>query len=344
MPYPRIRSELPLILASIFIASVIWLIAKQADLETDRLSVAVELQNVPPYMIVEAPGSISINVQYPKEQSNQIIEKNFSLPINVRERFDMDPTQWDPPDGIKKVAYQIKPSNIKTKLDPTIQVIGVNPGTINLVAQPRIQILDVIVETTGALSANLKFIGPPKPDPVRIMVTGSTDALARLADTGKQVLTQPIDLAKLQSSGQLLPELDLPPDVILLGRQDKRIAVSIALTERPVRQTLSDVPVSLITYSANLSPRFKPATVDIDLEGPGSLLALITPSDIVFSTPARALNEQAGRIDEIGLLARLCSTVRSDIVQQVKIIGIRPPRISVEFVPVDEQNKGPGEW
>ena len=103
----KTRREIPLILASLLTASIIWLIAKQADLGLDRLSATVALLSVPDSMIVEAPAKVAIKVQYPKELSNQVVEKNFSVPINVEDLFEMDPQQWNPPTDPMVLCYEI---------------------------------------------------------------------------------------------------------------------------------------------------------------------------------------------------------------------------------------------
>ena len=339
----RVRSELPLILASLFIAAVIWLIAKQADLERDWLSAAVEVRNVPPFMTIEAPSRVSINVQYPKELSNQNLEKGFVIPINAEDIFNLKPGQWIPPRAAKEVVYELKPSSVKSGGDPKIRVVAVDPQAIKLIGRLRTQTLKVKVETTGTLPNNLMFTGPPKAEPEQLLATGSPDLLSRLAASSNTVATEPIDLSALQGSCQVYPQVRLPEGAILLGRadNDRRIAVNIGLTERPERLTLRGVPVGIVTFSASLKPKFIPAGLDVVLEGPGSAIRSIVANDIAFA-PARELNEQTGHSYEVGLEARLKNTVPAETARQVRIVELRPSRITVEFVPVDAQNKTEG--
>jgi hypothetical protein len=135
----------------------------------------------------------------------------------------------------------------------------------------------------------------------------------------------------------------LPEGAILLGRAetDRRVAVNIGLSERPERLTLRAVPVSIVAFSAILKPRFSPAGVDVVLEGPGSAVRSIGPSDIAFA-PARELNELPGHAAEVGLEARLKNTVSAETARLVRIVELRPSRITVEFVPVDAQNRTEG--
>lgn len=340
----RLRSELPLILASVFIAFVIWLIAKQTDMDADWLTAPVVLQNVPSYMMVEAlPTKVSINVQYPKELNNKIVEKNFSIPIDVSEVFDEMPGQWDQPTAAKEVPFTLRPMNVKSSsLPPTVQAVGLSPREVRLKARLRTLLVNVKVETTGTLPANLTFTAPPRPEPSQLLVTGSPDALAKLASQNNNIATEPVDLSTLKGSSQVFPRVRLPDSqLILLSRHDDRVTVNIGLSERPVRLTISQVPVSIATFSENLKAKINPPTVDVILEGPSSALKNITAGDLVF-TPTKELVEQTGHVSEVGLEGRLKNTVPAPIAQQISVVEVHPSRISVEFVPLDKQNKAEG--
>lgn len=335
---PRVRSELPLIVASLFIAMVIWLIAKQADYEPAHLQAPLKLNNVPSYVDAEAqPGKVGIMVHYPKTLSNLIVEKNFSVPINIDEIFDMKPEQWDAQNPVKEKEYRLTPADVKIDLDPTVQVISVDPDVVMVRAQLRTVAASVEVRTVGELPGGLMLMGKPQAEPPKILLAGPPEALAKLAASNNTVKTEPVDLSAMHTSGQLSRRLVLPdPNLFLLGR--RMVTVNVAVTERPVRQTLSGVPISLVTFAPNLKANIDPPTAAVVLEGPASALKAITAGDIEF-TAIRELVERPGRVYDVGLVARLKSTVKAELAKQVKIVETKPSRISVEFVPVDKQNK-----
>jgi hypothetical protein len=336
-----VRGEVPLILASLFIAFVIWLIAKQSELDTDWLLVPVQMQNIPDYLTVEPLKPLRINVQYPQDMQNQVIASNFQLVINVAEIFNDKPSAWSPPTVPRRVPFNFKPGSVKSELFPTVQVVDVDPKEVMLTASLRTRTVNVKINTTGRLPASLMFKAPPKPDPQRLIVSGSSDALARLVQHGDTLETEPVDLSKLSASTQVFPRVLLPEDIILLGREDNRIMVNVALTEKPVRQTIGGAPISLVTFSQNLNAQVTPPTADVVVEGPASSLKSISAGDIVFSL-ARELPERPGKVYEVGLEARLKNTVQGMVAQQVRVVEVSPARISVEYVPVDKQNKVEG--
>lgn len=342
MARSRLSSDIPLVLASLFISFVIWLIAKQTDQEADWVTAAVQVKNVPDNMLVETdPPRVSLNVQYPPNLGNRIVEMNFYVPIDVREVFDPQQAKWEPPTATHKETYRLRTTDVKTvNLPQSVQAIGVSPAAIEIRARLRTQAAAVKVQTTGTLAANLMLTAPPRPDPAEVLLTGSADALARVAAGNNAVLTEPVDLSALRTSGQVFPRLRLPEGVSLLARRDDRITVNLGLTERPVRQTLAAVPITLVTFNETLATRTEPASATVVMEGPASALRAIAATDIAFA-PTKELAEQPGRVFEVGVEARLKNTVAAEVAQQVRIVEVRPARISVEFIPVDKQNKGP---
>ena len=57
MAKSKLRPDLPLAAAALFVSSVIWLMAKHGDLETDSLQIPVVVENVPENVPPKRPGS-----------------------------------------------------------------------------------------------------------------------------------------------------------------------------------------------------------------------------------------------------------------------------------------------
>lgn len=345
MVSPKLRTEAPLILASLFIAGVIWLIAKQADYEPDRLQAPLKLENKPESLIVEAfnkngepQPKVGILVQYPKRLSNMIIERNFSVPINLEAIFGKTPEDdWDFHTPFKEVEYQLRPSNVKCDLDPTIQVVSVDPESIVLRARLLTQAAKVVTPTTGQLPPNLMLVGI-QPEPAQVLFTGSPEALAKLTNANGTVKTEPIDLSAVRPPGTQYTRMLVKPDAELKILGPKRVTVNVAVAEKPVPQTIANVPITLVTFSPNLKAVTEPQAASVVVEGPASALRSLSANDIEFST-VRELEERPGKVYDVGLEARLKTTVPGEVAKQIKIVEIKPSRISVEFTPVDTQNK-----
>ncbi|MCX7767155.1 MAG: hypothetical protein N2246_10670, partial [Candidatus Sumerlaeia bacterium] len=63
----RVSSDFILALSALLISFVIWLIAAEADFDTDNLTVPIKLVNAPKnYQIEIIPNEAIITVQYPK--------------------------------------------------------------------------------------------------------------------------------------------------------------------------------------------------------------------------------------------------------------------------------------
>jgi YbbR domain-containing protein len=322
--------------ASLFIAFVIWLIAKQSDMDTSWVLANLTLQNVPANIVIDAnPREVQLNVQYPREMSNRVVGKTFEIPINAAELFPGDPTQWSAPSQPKIVDYNIQRSDIRKKLLTQMsQIITIDPPTVKLTGRLLSRVVPIEVRTTNTLPNNLVLTGALRTDPPQVAITGPRENL----DNISKLYTTIIDLAQITGSMQAFPRLILPPGVRLLGSDDLQLTVDIGVSERIVEQTIVGVPITYLAFSG-LTARVTPTTADVIVEGPASAVATISPDDISF-TPARDLPEVAGKSYEVGIEARLKASVPADTASQITIRECRPPRIAVEFITPAQQNTG----
>jgi len=84
LPKTRLSSEFKLVLASLFIAFIIWLIAKQGDVDQETLIVKVTTINEPRYCDVElVTDEAAIVVQFPKAQKYIISPGNFKILVDL---------------------------------------------------------------------------------------------------------------------------------------------------------------------------------------------------------------------------------------------------------------------
>ena len=337
----RLLEELPLIGASLVIACVLWLIAKQGDLDSNWLNIPVQIVNVPPGMQVEGiQGEISIKAQFPAEQRNDVLSKNFRLEIDAPTVFDPNPKNWSNPSEPLTQERKIDASMInRIGLDPAVEVIEIDPPVISLRGRFIIQNVTIEVPTVGELPSNKQFTQPPRPDPAEIKVTGSPEALERLAASDYKIKTTSITLSALQGSTQLLPNLVLPEGVTPIDYKNNFVTVNIGLIEKSERRTLAGIPVIVIAFDPTLVWNAEPRTVDVVLEGPPSALNAVTVDDVMVG-PTKRLSENIRESQDVAIEARLKDSIPSDIVRQISIIECRPSRITVEFKPATVQNNG----
>lgn len=338
VPY-RIQTELPLILASLFIAFVVWLIAEQGLLDRDWVSVGLQVEHVPPMMQVEVrPAEVSVNMQYPRSLNNRIVSRNFSYVIDAGSVFSSDPETWSPRETQRRVTYKIDLDRIQKRgLSRSVQPLSVDPAKVTLLARLRTARVQVEVVTEGTLPSNLELAAPLRPEPEELTVAGSAEALDQLAEAGNVLRTRPVNLSDIRSSGQLRPELMVPDGITLLGHPDQRILVDVGVLEHRVQRIISDVPVELATFREGLRPKIEPPVVDVMVEGPSSALYALDAADFTFQATS-ALHEGAGRKQEVGLEVRLKSRVDAGIARQVRLLECRPPRVTVEFAATQREN------
>ena len=87
----RLRIHLILGLISLFLAFILWLIAKQGVLSEDWMTVNLELQdNIPPNMTVNTNidlNQVEINVQFSLDNRQRVVSKNFAVRIDAMDLF-----------------------------------------------------------------------------------------------------------------------------------------------------------------------------------------------------------------------------------------------------------------
>ncbi|MCL5271394.1 MAG: hypothetical protein M1457_12775, partial [bacterium] len=258
MDYRRLRSESPLIMASLFIAFVIWLIAKQGNLDTDWIEVPIRLENVPVNVEVKTISAAQVKFQFPQDLSNRIVTRNFEVVVNAGDIYSGDPANWKPTALTRDVEYTLARENVRARGDQFkgIEVLRIDPQKLTLTGTLLTRTLAIDVKTTGASPANLVFTAPPRPDPPNLLVTGSPEALRRLSENGDTIRTRPVDLSTLHGSDQKFPELVMPPGVIPVDKTElNRVTVDIGLSELDVTKTFYQVPISLLVFSSSLTAR-----------------------------------------------------------------------------------------
>ncbi len=340
-PRSRMREELVLILPALFIALVVWVIARQAQLDTDSVVVPVTVTNAPPNMqITQEPEEVRVTVQFPQELRNQVVGRNFTLGIDANEVFRTEPGEWAQGDGRQREVIRLEPRDVlHPGLSSTVRVIQVSPPQVELTAYLITVTAEIAVVTTGTLPTNMELSAPPRPDPATVRVTGTPEALARLAEQGNKIPTAPINLAQMQTSGQVFPNLVVAEGLELLNRNARLVTVDIALTERPVRRVYSGMQVLVYAFDETLEALVRPATVDVELEGPDSALAQIESADIEVY-PVRDPEEVVGQRQELGLEARLKDPTGT-AGRQVRVVQVTPNRVTVEYIPATGQNSPP---
>lgn len=333
-------TDIVLALAAIFIAFVLWLIAKQDDLGRSWVKAAVVVENVPDNMIIQAPPEVDLHVQFTREASRNIVSKNFTINIEADQLFSADPTMWGDYDSVHTVNHDLTERDVQMRhIDGGVQLLRFEPSRLTLEARLLTQKLPVLVATEGELPKEYELISDPRPEPDSVIVTGSHEQLAALAESQAQVMTEPINLAQITHSKQEFPSLVAPEGVRVISLDDTkgRITVNVAVREKNIRRTFEDVGVELLTLSSDLTLDIKPPTVAVTVEGPPSVLDQLPEDAFSFNT-TRPLEERADHLQEVGLEVSLKKNLPGSLLQQITIVECKPSTIKVAFKALSGQN------
>lgn len=341
MNLSRVRTELPLIFAAVFIAFVIWLIGELGAMGSTWVRVSLRLENIPANMEVDLANEVnevSLNVQFPQEQRTQIVDKNFMVVIDASEVFSGEPAQWPNPTEVKTYDYALGYENVVIRnLPASVHVIRIEPPIVELEGRLHALQADVDVQLEGELPERWELTAPPVPQPAKVWVSGPPEALEQVGDGVNKIPTEPINLSNLTSSRQIERNLILPEQVRPVQPLDGTITVNIGLVEKTVERTISEIPVQWAIFDPQLDVSLNPAEVDVLVSGPTSALEQLDAGDIEF-LPARDPQEVPGKPQQVALEARLKPQVSATLARQVTILEVRPPRITVEFMQREGQD------
>jgi YbbR domain-containing protein len=210
-------------------------------------------------------------------------------------------------------SFPLSPGMVQMQRLPTISAQDVRPGQIRLQFE-RLSSREVPVRVEVGREPRAPFVlvDSPSPVPGMILVRGAASAVERVSE----VRTQPIDLAREDSSFERQVRLQRPADVeVQLGVE------SVAVTgrvDRLVERVVANVPVV-----APAGTRAVTATVEVRLRGPHATLsalqlhtlrAVATPDSLPTTWPEGGLPVA---VSVEGLPAGVTANVQPDIVRLV---------------------------
>ncbi|MFH0793198.1 MAG: hypothetical protein V2A74_04115, partial [bacterium] len=255
---PSTSSDLLLILVSVFIAFVIWLIAKQADVETQTLAVPVVAEDVPNNVIVRVlPDRIPVIFQYPKGQESQLLPSNFQILIHQN---------WEEQAGTEDFEKHTHPLEISdvdlSKVPPTIKPIRLSDQrTCQLFVKFITAKASVRSKYIGSPAEGYQLEGAPAAEPAEFVVTGSQSTLDRLTGNGTKLLeleTEPVDLSGMSRNDLLRSKVVFPEGVKPVNHENEEVTVSISITEQLEERVFEKVPIAIKALSATLEARYTP--------------------------------------------------------------------------------------
>ncbi len=330
-----LRVHAPLALAALFISSVIWLMARQGELESDQLTIPIVLEGVPENVEADfTPRHIAALVKFPHNQRGRIVAQNFSVVLNLEERLGPDARVWGGVETAEIHRIALSLDDIIANGVPQSVRITEFVGRSQVEVQTRLQIatLPVEIQTAGDLPISSELKAPLRAEPSQVLVTASYPVLQKIRDEGLTLKTRPVDLTGRTTDFIDLPGLLVPPEIKLVRDSDRNVQVFVLIREKEVTRSITEVPIDLFVLSNELKIEITPPVTEIRLRGKISLVSQVNANSFVFS-PKEFLPEEAGLTKRIELVAAFDKDVPLEIREGVKIEGQMPAMVDVAFTP-----------
>lgn len=340
-----LRVHAPLALAALFISSVIWLMARQGELESDQLTIPVVLEGVLENIEVDyTPRHIAALAKFPHNQRGRIVAQNFSVVLNLEERLGPDPRTWGGVESAEIHRIALGLEDIIANGVPQSVRISEFVGRSQIEVQAKLQIatLPVEIQTAGELPSSNELKAPLRAEPSQVLVTASYETLQEVRDQALTLKTRPVDLTGRTNDFIDLSGLILPPELELVRESDRNVQVFVLIREKEVTRSIADVPIELFVLSNDLIIEKTPPVAEIRLRGKISLVSQLNSNSFVFS-PKEFLPEEAGLRKRIELIAAFKKDVPLEIREGVVIEGQIPAMIEVEFTSKNQPTAAPDE-
>ncbi len=188
-------------------------------------------------------------------------------------------------------SYEISPNDVFTDL----VVVGVQPPVrLRLKLDRQLErMLPVRLVTTGQLPTGIDFLAAATMRPDSVLVIGPE----RFFPASGELLTEPIDLARLQSSGEVSVALALPHEHLNLEATDALANFQVAQVQE---RTLANIPVIPLVDAGQLEVGVSPPVVDVMVRGVADSVRALKGDRILVTVPvghlAQGVHMVAGEV------------------------------------------------
>ncbi len=200
-------------------------------------------------------------------------------------------------------SYELDQNDVSTD---QVVVVGIQPPVrLRLKLDRELKRrLPVRLKLTGELSADLDYLTAPAVEPDSVMVTGPE----RFFPAEGVVITEPVDLSRVQNSGKVAASLVVPHEHLKMASKDVYVGFRVARIEE---RTLANIPVIPLVDAGQPEVGVSPPVVDVMVRGVADSVRALKGARIMVTVPVghlvRGVHMVAGQvsappwIDVIGL-------------------------------------------
>ncbi len=284
-------------LLSLLLAIALWFAVSGEERTETTLSMALEMVNLQPNLMVtsDVPPAIQVRVVGPRSIVNSLSQTRPSETINLanyksgRHTFYLGPNSFAFPRGVQVIRIQPNPITLTLAATMT-QTLPIKPVLEN---NPP--------EGYEVISVRFK--------PSQVMVKGPYPELAEM----NFIPTLPIDLSHLKENTIIATDLDFK-NLHLSLKEPVPIMADIQISPKTLTRTFSGVPVLSVSQPAKVSP----SQMTITLKGPWPQVQDLKMEDLKARVDTRNLTPGRHRLN-----------VSVELPDGVSLVRSQPPIVTV---------------
>lgn len=319
--HPRLISDLPIIIASLFLSIMLWLMAVEGDTELENIDIPLTIVNKPLNMKIELQNAIEgkkvrLKIRYPKSMKGSIRPSNFAVKVdlnNIKGGIDkFETTQFN------LNLWDIDIMDLGDEVQP---VAILEPRPLYIKAKLFAKLIDIHIDVRGNPLKGYKFQRATAV-PNQVYLTAPENVIAHI----NSVNTAPIELVGKKESFNVFTTLMLPDQVQIVEEDLTKFDVNVVIEEEETQITLKNVEIVLNLLRRDIQMIIDPPIANITVKGPTSIVKKITNESFMFICD---ITEEEGGTVQYTLNVRFADTVSKEIKEKVTIVNLSPKVINI---------------
>ncbi len=257
-------------LACLAFAFGLWFWVAIQQTGQSQFEVPVEFRNKPENLFLtdQSTRNVIVTLQGPKTTLYRTNTSDITASIDLRGQSEGTRTFWSSeltiqqPQGLQ--VYDVSPQNIRVNL--------VNRSEKTVSVEPRIE---------GSLPEGLRYQSRLVPDTATIL--GSNESLRDI----ETLELSSVSLNNRDAGTETLTlQANIPSEIQLQYPKSNSFQLTLAVSEKIVRRTISEIPVTVTNVPAGQQALVEPSSVNLKVRGPKRVVEDLQSEDISVTVPA----------------------------------------------------------
>ncbi len=343
---------------SFAIAFVLWMIAKERNIERLTISPSVVLEGVPAN-IEASPSSNQVQLSMDVRESIKSQVKSEYFKVGLKWDVMFSDVSWV---GLNEMRsspkYDLETSqdyvdqNLGVKLKRRLargvqQIVSMEPSAISVDARFITRPLIIELQTQGKLSDGYKLAAQPKLDKPEqtIYVTASQKRFQELGLPKSQdsLQAEPLDVNIADRSETFFATLELaniklPDGVNIAPNQPQTVGIKVLIAEITETRDIENATVTMNPVNNGLVYSYEPKSATVTVTGPLRIVKTLQSTDILIVPETSPDETRIGQTQSVPLKAIFSSSAPDEARALIELKAVQPPqailniqtRISIE--------------